>query len=75
MRSDALLYAPFKEHFSLTIVRTFVSYEAATHLEAHLISQYDTRNAAHGYNTLPSTPGQSEVFWMQHKRRQRQHGN
>jgi hypothetical protein len=71
MQADAQRYRPFTEHFVLHVVRDFHSREAAEALEQQLIQQYNTRDPAMGYNTLPGTPGSSEVFWMQHRRRQR----
>lgn len=71
MRADAALYTPFKEHFSMTVVDTFKRHEAAVHCEAHYISALGTQDPAKGYNTLPSTPGRSPVFWMQHRQRMR----
>jgi hypothetical protein len=72
MRADAQRHAPFKEHFQMSVLRTFKRYEAAENFEAHLIAHNGTQDASKGYNTLPSTPGKSQVFWMQHRRRQRQ---
>eukprot|EP00882_Tetradesmus_deserticola_P029911 GHRQ01033546.1.p3 GENE.GHRQ01033546.1~~GHRQ01033546.1.p3 ORF type:complete len:104 (+),score=6.46 GHRQ01033546.1:731-1042(+) len=52
MRADATRYAPFKEHFGLEIIKSFVSSEAAQQYEAVLIQQLGTRDAAKGYNTI-----------------------
>jgi hypothetical protein len=62
----------------MSVLRTFKRYEAAENYEAHLIAHYAHRmhqrmHRMHRmHNTLPSTPGKSQVFWMQHRRRQQQ---
>lgn len=71
MRKDAQLYVPFKQHFTMQVLKYFAVYEAATTYERQIIQQYCTQDAATGYNTLPGAPGSSKVFWMQHRRRQR----
>jgi hypothetical protein len=62
---------PFEANFPMTVLRSFGSKQAAVSLEADMIAHHGTRDPEKGYNTLPSTPGSSAVFWMQYRRRQR----
>lgn len=67
MRADAAQYTPFELHFELDIVAWFCSREAADLHEATLIRKHDARGKGR-YNSLLSTPANSEQFWMLHPR-------
>lgn len=67
MVADAMQHQPFEQHFRLTVVESFSSRFAAELCERRLIEQHASAGAK-GYNQLPSAPGKSQHFWVQHRR-------